>query len=363
MKQMNSVLMDAIVPRSHLSLSERYRFIIVKRIVLLLLLLACLFISFLLAVGTGPAGLSIGTVLTGLVSPEDLSPALGVIIWDVRLPVAAMAVIVGACLGLAGGEMQTVLNNPLASPSTLGISYAATLGASLAIAFDLAAPMGTTIEYIVPVFAFLGAIASMVFILTLSRLYGATLEVVILIGIALVFALQALISLIQFIADSESLQQIVFWMMGSLVRANWEKLSIVSVAFAVCAVWSALDVWKLTVLRGGEAFARSAGIAVERVRIVTLIRVSLLAAVAVSFTGVIGFVGLVAPHIARLIIGEDHRFYLPASAITGALVLCGASIAAKTLVPGILIPDGIVTALIGVPLLLVLVLIQRRQGH
>lgn len=292
---------------------------------------------------------------------ESLDGPLRVIVWDVRLPHALMAVAVGASLGLAGAEMQTVLNNPLASPSTLGVMHAATLGASLAILLSVSAPMLPE-NLIIPVAAFVGALSAIMLIQFMARLYGAAVDTIILFGIATVFALEALIYLVQFIADTDSLQQIVFWTMGSLARANWEKLGIVAVVLAVCLPLAMRQVWKMTALRGGEEQAQSFGLNVGRLRTFVLFRVSVLTAVAISFTGVIGFVGLVGPHIARLAVGEDHRLFLPGSALAGAVILSGASLVSKTLVPGILIPDGIVTALIGIPLFLGLLLTQRRGG-
>ncbi|WP_425405828.1 FecCD family ABC transporter permease [Hwanghaeella sp.] len=337
-------------------LQVQYSRFVRKRLVWLLLLGAVLLASFLVNVATGPASLPVTTVLNGLIAPDSLPEALRVILWEVRLPYAVMALAVGACLGLAGAEMQTVLNNPLASPATLGVTYAATLGASLVIVFDFTLPWDIPQHFALPVFAFIGAVLSILLIQFLAKFYGPSLEGIILFGIAIVFALQALVSLIQFAADSDSLQQIVFWTMGSLSRATWDKTGIITVVLAICFLFSIRQVWNLTVLRNGEEFARSAGVPVERLRFTTLLRVSVVAAVAVAFTGVIGFVGLVGPHIARLICGEDHRFYLPGSALAGALMLSAASLASKTIIPGVLIPDGIVTALVGVPLFLALLL-------
>lgn len=343
------------------SLAMQYRAVVLRRVVWLGMLAVAVCVSVVLNIGTGPSGMSAGDVIAGLIDPASLDQAARVILWDVRLPFAMLAVVVGACLGLAGGEMQTVLNNPLASPSTLGVMHAATVGASLAIVFNIGA-YGIAENYIIPVFAFAGAMGSIFMIQTLSRAFGATVDTVILFGIATVFAMDAGVSLIQFIANDDSLQQIVFWTMGSVSRATWEKVAIVGVVLALCLPMSLRHMWQMTALRGGEDQARSFGVAVDRLRTMVLIRVSLLTAIAISFTGVIGFVGLVGPHIARLAFGEDHRFYLPGSALAGAFILSAASLVAKLLVPGILIPDGIVTALIGIPLFLALVMTQKRRA-
>lgn len=183
---------------------------------------------------------------------------------------------------------------------------------------------------------------------------------VVLFGIALVFTFNALVLMMRFIATEDTLQGLVFWTMDSLARASWPKLTIMSAAFALILPWSMFSAWKLTALLLGESLAISFGIDVKRLRLSTLLRISILSALAVAFVGPIGFIGLVAPHIARLIVGEDHRFYLPASALLGALVLSMASVASKNIVPGTLIPVGIVTSLVGVPFFLSIIILRHR---
>ncbi len=340
-------------------LARQYaRFVLVRMVVLAGLALA-LVAAFLVDVATGPAALPIPDIIAGLIDRASLSRAQGVILWDVRLPYAAMAVFVGAALGLAGAEMQTVLNNPLASPLTLGVSFAATFGASVAIVLELDL-FGFGRNYAIAGSAFAGAAASTMLIYGLSRMMGATRDTVVLFGIAIFFTFSALVSLIQFVASTDALQQIVFWTMGSLARATWDKIAVIAVVVLLCVPLSLRHAWALTALRGGEEHARSFGIAVERLRLIVLLRASLLAAVAVAFAGAIGFIGLVGPHIARLLLGEDHRFFLPGSALAGAVVLSLASIASKMIIPGLIVPIGIVTALVGIPLFLGLVLTQGR---
>ncbi|WP_417794908.1 FecCD family ABC transporter permease [Terasakiella pusilla] len=343
------------------TLAADYRRLTLHRMIWLGLMFCVLVFIVMLNVSIGAAKLSFGQIVTGVFNSASLTDNENLILWQLRLPYALMAVCVGACLGLAGAEMQTVLNNPLASPTTLGVMHAATFGASLAIVFKFI-PFGLPENYVVPFCAFTGAIGAVLFIQYFSKRFGATVDTVILVGIAMFFALEAMISLIQFVADSDSLQQMVFWTMGSLARATWEKVGIVFLVFAICLPFSIRQVWKMTALRGGEEYAKSFGVSVERLRLIVLFRVSVMTAVAVAFTGVIGFVGLVGPHISRLAFGEDHRFYLPGAALAGAFILAGASILSKTIVPGILIPDGIVTALIGIPLFLGLLINQKRRG-
>lgn len=341
------------------SLAARYRRFAALRLWLLAAMALVLCATFVLDLATGPSGLPFADVVAGLLRPSGMPLEQRVILWEVRLPYAVMALLVGASLGLAGAEMQTALNNPLASPFTLGLSAAAAVGASIAVVsgFTLMA-FGENLA--VPLAAFVCASAATLLIQLLAWRYGATVDTVVLFGIALLFSFEALLWLMQFIADSNALQQIVFWTMGSLSRATWNKIGLVGCVLLLCALWSARNAWPLTALRAGEDQARSFGIAVERLRLVTLLRVSLLAATALAFVGTIGFVGLVGPHIARLLLGEDHRYYLPGSALAGALMLSGASILSKTLVPGVVLPIGIITALVGVPMFMALVLSRTR---
>jgi iron complex transport system permease protein len=342
------------------SLSRQYLRFVRGRLLILGIMIVVLAVSLLCDVATGPSAMPIPDIISGLFHPEGLSRGQTVILWNIRLPYAVMAVLVGAALGLAGAEMQTVLNNPLASPFTLGVSAAATLGAAIAILleFDLAG-LGAT--WAIPASAFVFAVLSTLLIQVLARSYGATTDTVVLFGIAMLFAMNALLWVVQYVASTDALQQMVFWTMGSLARATWNKIAVVALALLICLPLSLRQVWSLTALRGGEDHARSFGIPVESLRLRVLLRVSLLSAAAVAFVGTIGFIGLVGPHIARLALGEDHRFYLPGSALAGALVLSLASIASKSIVPGLILPVGIVTALVGIPLFMALILSQGRK--
>lgn len=339
---------------------DGYARIVYRRIALLVMLAMAVIVAFILDLITGPSSLSALDALRGLVSPDTLSAPMRVIIWDVRLPQALMAVLVGAALSLAGAEMQTILNNPLASPFTLGVSSAASLGAALAIVLGVGLP-GFDTSWLISINAFIFAFGSVLLLQALSRLRGSGPETLVLVGIAMVFSFNALVAMIQFIASQEALQQLVFWSMGSLSRGNWDRLAVLAVVLAIVTPLALLDSWKLTALRLGEDRARSFGINIGRLRFMALLRVSILAATAVAFVGTIGFIGLVGPHIARLLLGEDHRFFLPGSMLTGALVLSLSSVASKALISGAVMPVGIVTALIGVPFFVVLIFARQER--
>lgn len=343
------------------SLADDYRRFVWRRVLCLGGLTLAALAALLVDIASGPSMLGLLDVFRGLLNPEGIDAGTRVIIEDIRLPYALMAVVVGACLGLAGAEMQTVLNNPLASPFTLGVGAAATLGASLVIAFNISV-LGLAAHVLLPLSAFVFAAAASLLILVLSRTLGASVHAVVLFGIALLFGINAVVGLIQFMADAESVQQIVFWTMGSLARASLDKVAIVALVLALCLPFSLRNAWAMTLLRSGEEQARSLGIRVERMRLVVLMRVSLLTAAAMCFVGEIGFIGLVAPHIARLMLGEDHRFLLPGSALAGAVLLSLSSIASKLLVPGVVLPVGIVTALVGIPLFITLIIGRSRRA-
>ncbi|MGK4333824.1 iron ABC transporter permease [Lonsdalea quercina] len=345
-------------PAAENRIMHRYQHIVRHRMLIMAVLVIAIVASLLLDFVLGPSGLPLKTLWQTLTNPAAADAGIRVIVWDIRLPYALMAVVVGLALGLAGAEMQTILNNPLASPFTLGVSSAAAFGAALAIVLGIGLP-GIPAQWFISANAFLFALLAALLLDAITRWTQVATSGVVLFGIALVFTFNALVSMLQFVANEDTLQGLVFWTMGSLARASWEKLGVLLLVLAVVMPLSMMNAWKLTALRLGEDRAISFGINVRRLRLATLLRISILSALSVAFVGPIGFIGLVAPHIARLIFGEDHRFYLPASALTGALVLSLASVVSKNLLPGVIIPVGIVTSLVGVPFFLSIILRHR----
>lgn len=338
-----------------------HRRLTARRTLIVLGLLVLCVMAFALDLTTGPSSLTAGQVLRGLLDPSSLTAPQAAIVWQVRLPYAVMAVLVGASLSLAGAEMQTILNNALASPFTLGVSSAASFGAALAIVFGAGLPFVDR-DWLIPLNAFLFAFGSVLLLQLMARSRGAGVETVVLFGIALVFAFNALVALVQFVASQEALQQLVFWTMGSLSRATWGNVGVAAVVVLLVTPFSMLAARGMTALRLGEDRARSFGVDVARLRFASLLRVSILAGTSVAFVGTIGFIGLVGPHIARLLLGEDHRFLLPASMLSGALIMSLASAVSKTLVPGVIMPIGVVTAVIGVPVFLLLIFRNGARG-
>lgn len=330
------------------------------KLLLLVLLGVALSACLLLDILAGPADIGWHSVWLALLDPALLPVREQVIIWDVRLPDALIAVTVGAALGLSGLETQTVLNNPLASPFTLGISAFAGLGASVGIVFAGALPW-LPMSAAVPTLALVGALVCTLLVLLFANWQGEGREHIVLFGMALFFLGNALTAAIQFVATSEAVDQIVFWSIGDLTRAGWWENGMVALCFVLLLPWSARQAAVLTLLRAGEAQAQSLGLDLARLRLWILLRVSVLCAFAVCFVGIIAFVGLIGPHMARFLLGEDHRFLIPGAILCGALVLSLASLLSKVLITGVIIPVGIITSLVGVPLFLVLMMTRGRS--
>ncbi|WP_193173114.1 FecCD family ABC transporter permease [Nisaea nitritireducens] len=307
----------------------------------------------------GPSFLNVFDVLAALVGLDGAGdPMTIVIVHDIRLPMTLTGLIVGASLGIGGALMQTILGNPLASPYTLGFSAAAGLGASIAILTGFS--LGALSAFGVPLAAFITASLAALLVLGLAWQRGMSAEVMVLAGIATLFLFQSLQSLVQYMAAPEILQEIVFWVFGSLLKADWTSVKVSGSVLVLGALLIIPDLWRLTALRLGDARAASLGVKVKPLRLRIFAIVALLTAGAVSFVGTIGFIGLVAPHIARMLVGEDQRLLLPLSGAAGAGIMIGASIASKLIAPGAIVPIGIVTAIIGVPFLFGLILKQRR---
>ncbi len=306
---------------------------------------------------TGPSGMPLAEVRDALLAgPDGPDRRAATILWLLRMPQTLTGALVGACLGVSGLMMQTILANPLASPYTLGFSAAAGFGAALTILFGGALPVPQWV--LVPAAAFASTLVACAIIYAIAHFRGASPEVLVLAGIAVLFFFQSLQSLLQFMASPEVLQQIVFWLFGSLLKASWTSVQVTGAILVLCLPFVLRDAWNLTALRLGDANAASLGLNVAALRRRSFGLVALLTAAAVSFTGTIGFVGLIAPHVGRALVGEDHRFGLPMAALMGAVILVSASVLGKLISPGAVIPVGIITAIAGIPMLMGVILTQ-----
>lgn len=339
----------SLIAAHHRRQRRRQGFVLLLGLVTLLLLWG--------TVSAGPTGLHPWQAARALLGRPGVSPLETVILAQIRLPQALGAILVGAFLALSGAQLQTVFDNPLAEGVTLGVAPAAAFGAALAIVLDIGLPFVPQL-WLIGANAFLFAFLATALLLLLAR-FGGGVRTLMLFGIGFVFTFNALIALLQIVASQAALQQLTFWMLGSLSGLRWPLLWPLLLLGVPLILWSCADAAGLTALRLGEERARSLGLDVRRIRLMAFLRVSVMTGAAVASCGSIGFVGLVGPHVARLLVGEDHRIFLPAAAIAGALILLGASFAGKLAAPALDVPTGITTALIGLPVFFALILGRR----
>lgn len=338
-----------------------------RLVILALILVAAA--MFAASIMTGAADASLGNVLRWLFGVEGAQQALSVrdriIILDIRLPRAVMGLLVGASLAVSGAIMQGLFRNPLADPALVGISSGASLGAVLTIVLGsslFGALFAVFGFYTLPVAAFLGCLVTTLLLYRIATRSGQTsVATMLLAGIALAALANAVTGVLIFVADDKQLRDLTFWGLGSLAGANWTKIlsaaPIILVSLAVVPFLAR----GLNALTLGEAAAFHMGIPVQRLKNIAIVSVAALTGASVAVSGGIGFVGIVVPHVLRLIIGPDHRYLLPASALLGGTLLIFADMVARTIVPPAELPIGIITAFVGAPFFLWILL--RGRSH
>ncbi|MBQ8180037.1 MAG: iron ABC transporter permease [Candidatus Methanomethylophilaceae archaeon] len=282
------------------------------------------------------------------------------IVWDLRLPRAIMALFVGAALAVGGVVMQGVMRNPLADPYTLGVSSAASLGATLCIVLGFSLVPGLTKSAGTMVNAFIFSMIPIVAITLITRFKKTTPTMMILSGIAIMYVFSATTQLIMLYADPDNLADAYSWSVGTLGKSSWENLPVVIAVTVVGMALVSMMGKQLNILSAGDKISTTLGVDTGRCRVLLMLLVSITTATVVSFTGTIGFVGLVAPHVVRFFIGSDNRYVIPASACLGALLLVLADCVAKE-AGATGLPVGVITALIGGPLFIALLIRQRRK--
>lgn len=280
------------------------------------------------------------------------------IVWNIRFPRIVGGLLAGFGLGVCGCVMQAVLKNPMASPFTLGISAGAHFGVAVAAVLGVGIISG---PYLLVGNAFLFAMLCSLFIISLSSLRGASSETLILAGIAVNYLFNALSSLFQYFATDEQLRIMVSWGMGDLSAFSWRNFPLMFGLFAVCLPFIYLKAGDLNIMTAGDESAKSLGVDAHRIRIFSMLLASLLVATIVCFTGTIAFIGLVAPHMARMVIGSNHRYLFPASGILGALILISADALGMNIIRPTIIPTGITSSLLGVPFFMYLILKRKRK--
>jgi iron complex transport system permease protein len=323
---------------------------------------ACLFV--------GSSNMSFADALDSLLGGG--TGAQSRIIWKIRVPRVLAAIIAGAGLAVSGLVMQTTLNNTMASPSTLGVSNAAVFGANLSIIafaggflstgnniqnFDVGAN-----PYATSVLAFIFSTLSVLLILGLCTVRSFSPNVVVLSGMAIGSVWTAATTILQFYATDVGLSAAVVWSFGDLGRATYRTDAIMAVTVLVGLVFFILMAWKYNALLSGEATAKTMGINVEGLRFVSLLLASVITAVCVSFLGIIGFVGIICPHVIKKCLGQDHRVTIPASCLTGSLLLLLADTMSRSLGSGSALPVGAITSLLGAPFFIAIIF-SRKEKH
>jgi iron complex transport system permease protein len=333
-----------------------------RRVAFIVILILLLGIVALLSLVSGSAEIRISDILR-LFKGEGTAFVYQ-IVWNIRLPRIIGAILSGMALAVSGAVVQSLLRNPLASPYTLGISGAAAFGASFAIVVlgagsaysgsnDLAMVNN---PYLITVSAFVWSLVGVGIIFLLSTYKGATPEIIILSGIIISSLFGAGISAMQYFSDNVQLASIVFWNFGDIGRASWDNLWILTLFFVPAMIFFSRYIWTYKALQSSDEHAQSLGINVQRVRLSGMITAALLTAVVVAFYGIIAFVGLVAPHIIRRIMGHDDQFLLPASAVFGGFFLLLSDTLARTVFVPIVLPVGILTSFVGAPVFLFLLI-------
>lgn len=350
-----------------LSVSEQYNVAKAKKIAIILILLALVFLFFVVSVFVGSGTLSFKEVFLAIFNKGSETARL--IVRRIRFPRVIAALIAGGGLAVSGLVMQTVLKNPLASPTTLGVSNAAVFGANFAIIVVGAGAFHSTHgswlsisnPYLVSTFSFLSAIIAAGSILLLARLKNLNASAIVLAGVAVSAIFQAGTTLIQYFASDTQVASAVYWTFGDLGRASYKTDLIMFIVVAVSTLFFFLKRWDFSAMSGGRAYAKTLGVNTRFMTIMSLLLASLITSVTVSFLGIIGFVGLTAPQFMKRIVGDDYRYLLPSSFLAGALLLLISDILGRLPIFGTSVPVGVVTSLIGGPVFLAILLRRKKN--
>jgi iron complex transport system permease protein len=332
-----------------------------KKVVVLAGSLVIVLVLFVLAISVGAVAIPPVDVIQALIGMGS-SARWDRIIWNIRLPQALAAIVAGTGLAVAGVAMQSILRNPLASPYTLGISSAGAFGAAVSIIVlgagriqsTVANPITITNPYLTTIVAFIFCMLATAVILLISHIKGASPEVMILTGVALSALFSAGVMFLQYFSSDTQLAAVVFWTFGDVGRATWETLPLMALIVAASTLFFLFNRWNYNAIDAGDETAQGLGVNVARIRLVGMTVAALVSAVIVSLLGVIGFVGLVCPHMMRRIVGDDQRYLIPASAVAGAVLLLGSDTVARVIVAPYILPVAVLTAFLGAPVFIYL---------
>ena len=332
------------------------------RIVLVCLVLFLLVTS-LASLAVGPAGNSLWTALAQLMRGESINARNSIILFDIRLPRLALGILVGAALAVSGAVMQGLFRNPLADPGLVGVGAGAGLGAITAIVLGGLLPFAlqdALSYYLVPLAAFLGGWCTTMLLYRLATYRGRTSVAVMLLGgIALAALAGAASGVLIYMANDAQLRDLTFWGLGSLAGATWDKVFLAGPLIAIALASAPFLARSLNALALGEGPAAHLGIPVQKMKNISILMVAAAVGAAVAVSGGIGFVGIVVPHLLRILIGPDHRYLVPNAALLGAALLIAADMISRTIIAPAELPIGIVTASLGGPFFLWILLRNR----
>ncbi|MDH7510789.1 MAG: iron ABC transporter permease [Methanolinea sp.] len=320
------------------------------------------------SISVGAVAIPISDVFLTLVG-QNVSHTWDTIIWNIRLPQALTAITAGCGLAVAGVAMQSILRNPLGSPFTLGISNAGAFGAAFSVIVlgtgtmqsRVADPVTLSNPYLTTVMAFLFCLLATGVILLISRVRGASPEVMVLAGVALSSLFTAGTMFLQYFSSDAQLAAVVFWTFGDVGRTNWPELAFMSLIVAAATIFFVANRWNYNAIDAGDETAKGLGVNVERIRLVGMVAAALVSAVIVAFLGVIGFVGLVCPHMVRRVIGDDQRYLIPGSCLMGGILLLASDTVARVIVAPYVLPVAVLTAFMGAPVFIYLLLRGYRR--
>ena len=312
------------------------------------LLTVFLLLSILLSLRAGSYNTPVTELIKGIFG-KSADKKINLVVQNNRMPRICTAIIAGAGLGLAGCILQAILHNPLASASTLGVSQGATFGAAFAIVV-----MNMTGSIGISVYSFLGSIAVAIVILGLSRFKQVSAEGIVLAGVAISSMLSGATTLIQYFANEIQLTSLVFWTFGDLGSTGWEDLRPMGIMVLILLVYCFAHRWDYNALLNGEETAVSLGIHVQRLTLTNMVLCCLTCSIIVSNVGLINFIGLVAPHIVRMVVGNNHVYLIPGSVLAGAALLLLGDLIARVAIMPIILPIGAITSFLGGPLFLYL---------
>jgi iron complex transport system permease protein len=323
-----------------------------RKVLLLLLLLGLMLLVGVYAIARGTYNIPVKDVLRALMGNAEGDVA--VVITNIRMPRVAAAIFCGWGLALSGLCIQSLLRNPLASPITMGILYGAACGAAAAIVIFGAAMVSITAS------AFAGGMTATVVILILAQFKRLSPAAIILAGVTLHSLFISGIYMIQYLSTDIELAKVVFWAFGDVARSNWREIWLLGAVVLMASFFLIAVRWDLNALAAGDEIAKGLGVSVHRIRLAGMVAATLVAALVTAFHGVIGFLGLVAPHVARRLVGEDHCLLIPCSALLGAFLLLLADTLGRVLIGSGSLPVGVITSFLGAPLFLYL-LVRRNQ--